>query len=45
LREYYVDEERYKFSHFVMGLDDENRKKILKYLTQKLPVRDIVLEI
>lgn len=36
-REYYVDEERYKFSTLVMELRDENKKKIFEYLIKKLP--------
>lgn len=36
-REYYVDEERYKFSALVMALKDNNKKQIFEYLIEKLP--------
>lgn len=36
-REYYVDEERYKFSTLVMALKDDGKKEIFEYLIQKLP--------
>lgn len=36
-REYYVDEERYKFSTIVMELADEGKKEIFEYLNKKLP--------
>lgn len=36
-REYYVDEERYKFSNLVMEFSDEHKKEIFLYLIKKLP--------
>jgi len=36
-REYYVDEERYKFSTLVMDLKDDGKKKIFEHLIEKLP--------
>ena len=36
-REYYVDEERYKFSTLVMKLKDGSKKKIFEYLIENLP--------
>lgn len=36
-RVYYVDEEKYKFSNLIMEFNDENKRKIFKYLILKLP--------
>ena len=36
-REYYVDEERYKFSSLVMELKDDGKRQIFEYLIKKLP--------
>lgn len=36
-REYYIDEEKYKFSNLIMQFDDNNKKEIFKYLTKKFP--------
>lgn len=36
-REYYVDEERYKFSNLIMEFADENKRSIFNYIIEKLP--------